>query len=382
MTGAKRLIIPGVIVALLAAAAVVMFRGDEMKTITAHFPRTVSIYEGSDVRVLGVPVGTVDTVTPSGTDVVVTMSYDADTKIPADAEAVIIAPSIVGDRFVQLTPVYEEGETLADGATLTEDSTAVPLELDQIYSSMDQLTVALGPTGANKNGALSDLLETTAENFGGQGEQFHQTIQDFSKFTQTLDRNKEELFGSAEALEGFISTLAQNDQTVRDFNQSLGDVATMLEGERGELRASLKNLAVAMGQVSTFVEENREILGRNIEGLNRVSKVLVKQRGALDEILTNAPLALNNLYLTYNPQAGTLDTRSNQGEVASQLEADPAAFLCGIVNQADTSGEICDAIENGGVPGLPRAGAFGQGGQSSTIVPFDPTLGGLLEVQR
>ena len=217
----RKLVVPGIIVALLVAAAVVMFQGEERKTLTAHFPRTVSIYEGSDVRVLGVPIGTVDTVTPSGTDVVVTMSYDAKTEVPANAEAVIIAPSIVGDRFVQLTPAYEEGEVLADGATLTEDQTAVPLELDQIYSSMDQLTVALGPNGANRNGALSDLLETTAANFGGQGEQFHQTIQDFSKFTQTLDRNKEELFGSARALEGFISTLAENDQTVRQFNQSL-----------------------------------------------------------------------------------------------------------------------------------------------------------------
>ena len=88
----KKFVVPGIIVALLAAAAFVMFRGEERKTLTAHFPRTVSIYEGSDVRVLGVPVGTVDTVTPSGTDVVVTMSYDAETKIPADAEAVIIAP--------------------------------------------------------------------------------------------------------------------------------------------------------------------------------------------------------------------------------------------------------------------------------------------------
>ena len=36
-----------------------------------------------------------------------TMSYDADVKIPADAKAVIIAPSIVGDRYVQLTPAYD-----------------------------------------------------------------------------------------------------------------------------------------------------------------------------------------------------------------------------------------------------------------------------------
>ena len=92
MSAVKRGIVPAIIVALLAAAAFVMFRPDDTKTLTAHFPRTISIYEGSDVRVLGVPVGKVDSVTPDGTDVVVTMSHDADTKIPADAKAAIIAP--------------------------------------------------------------------------------------------------------------------------------------------------------------------------------------------------------------------------------------------------------------------------------------------------
>ncbi|HET8987328.1 MAG TPA: MCE family protein [Humibacillus sp.] len=373
----RRLVAPVIVLALVVAAALTMVGGEERKTLTAHFPRTVSIYEGSDVRVLGVPIGTVDTVTPSGTDVVVTMSYDADTEIPANAKAVIVAPSIVGDRFVQLTPVFEQGDdVLADGATLDEDQTAVPLELDQIYSSLDDLTVALGPTGANRDGALSDLLETTAANFGGQGEQFHQTIEDFSQLSQTLDDNKEELFGSAAKLEGFIGTLARNDSTVRQFNQSLARVAGVLEGERGDLRASLRSLGSALGEVSTFVQENRDALGRNIQGLNRVAKVLVKQRGALDEVLNAGPLALNNLALTYNPQAGTLDTRANLGEEPSQIAADPAAFLCSIVDQADTSGDACALISSG----LPRA-AFGEIGVR-TQDRFDPTLGGLAEVQR
>jgi len=366
-------------VALLAAAAVVMFNGGDQKTLVAKFPRTVSIYEGSDVRILGVPIGQVDSVTPSGTDVVVKMSYDPDVRVPADAKAVIIAPSIVGDRYIQLTPTYEQGDdVIADGAELGVDRTAVPLELDQIYSSIDDLTVALGPTGANRDGALSDLLETTAKNFGGEGAKFHQTIENFGKLSATLDDNKEELFGSARQLEGFISTLAKNDRTVRDFNTSLGNVSSMLAGERQELRASLRNLAVAMTQVSSFVKDNREILGKNISGLNRVSKVLVKQRGALDEILHVAPLALNNLALTYNPQAGTLDTRSNQGQLGQQLAADPAAFLCSLVSQADTSGKTCDAIQQA----LPRTGTFGQGGGAPTHDVYDPTLGGLVEAAR
>ncbi|MCW2843149.1 MAG: virulence factor Mce family protein [Nocardioides sp.] len=377
MTVLKKFLVPAVILALVVVGAFTLFRSPDQKTLLAHFPRTISIYEGSEVRVLGVPVGTVDSVTPSGTDVVVKMSYDADTKIPADAKAVIIAPSLVGDRFIQLTPVYTGGDVIADGDVLDVDRTAVPLELDQIYSSLDELNVALGPTGANKNGALTDLLETTAKNFGGEGAQFHQTILDFSKLSATLDNNKEELFGSAAELEGFISTLAKNDKTVRAFNQSLGSVSSALSGERQELSASLANLAEAMGQVSSFVKENRDILGKNISGLNRVAKVLVKQRSALDEILQDAPLALNNLALTYNPEAGTLDTRANQGQLGQQIGADPAAFLCSIVDQADTSGDACDLISQA----LPRAATFAQSEMRAPQDQFDPTLGGLVAVR-
>ena len=113
-----------VIVALVLAAALTLFRGEDRKTLTAHFPRTISIYEGSDVRVLGVPIGQVDKVTPSGTDVVVTMSYDAEHEIPADAKAVIIAPSIVGDRFVQLTPTLREGDDRAAPTARSSTRTA------------------------------------------------------------------------------------------------------------------------------------------------------------------------------------------------------------------------------------------------------------------
>ena len=373
----KRAIVPAIIVLALVAGAFVMFRGGDTKTLTAHFPRTISIYEGSDVRVLGVPVGKVDKVTPSGTDVVVTMSYDADVKIPADAKAVIIAPSIVGDRFVQLTPVYTGGDVMADGATLSTDRTAVPLELDQIYSSLDDLTVALGPTGANKDGALSDLLETTAANFGGEGAKFHQTIQDFGKLSQTLDDNKDELFGSARELEGFISTLAQNDKTVRKFNQSLSDVSGMLAGERQELGASLRNLATALGQVGSFVRENRDALGRNIKGLNRVSQVLVKRRDQLDEILGTAPLALNNLALTYNPQAGTLDTNANLGELVNQVQSDPSSLLCGFLSQADHSGALCDLVQQA----LGRPATGGKGKTTSGDL-YDRSLGGFVGEDR
>lgn len=374
MTRILRLLVPGLIVIVAVTAAVTMLTGGGERTLVAHFPRTVSVYEGSDVRVLGVPVGKVDSVVPNGTDVKVTMHYSDDVKIPADAKAVIVAPSVVGDRYVQLTPAYTSGPLLADGAVLDTSRTAVPLELDDIYGSLDKLVVALGPTGANRNGALSDLLDQTARNFGGEGEQTRQTISDFGKLSKTLDDNKDELFGSARALQGFVSTLAKNDDTVRAFNSSLSQVSAMLAGERNDLSASLRNLATALGDVTTFVRTNKQVLHSDIAGLNRIAKVLVKRRNELSETLDNAPLALNNLLYTYNPDTGTLDTSANLTNAVGRAVSDPALTLCTLVNQADKSGTLCKLLDSV----LPRGAAFGLGTGTSIGKRSDRTLGGLV----
>lgn len=371
------------VLALVVGAALVVFSGDDSKRLTAQFPRTVSLYAGSDVRVLGVKIGTVDSVTPAGTEVRVEMSYDAQYDLPDDAKAVIVSPSIVGDRFVQITPAYTGGQALADGAVLGTDRTSTPLELDEIYSSLNDLSVALGPDGVNApgtegEGALTRLLESTSANFGGQGEQFNETIGNLGRLTTTLDNNKDELFGATRQTQEFISTLARNDQTVRDFNDSLAAAADLLEGERQDLALALRNLGTAMTEVRTFVRDNKDSLSTNIKGLNRVSRILVKRRAELDETLRVAPAALNNLGLAYNESTGTLDTRANLGENVENLISNPKSVLCSILGAAPGGAQACDALP------LPRAAAL-EGGQrpaARDVQYVDRTLGGLVEVDR
>ena len=388
--GITRILAVVAVLAVIVALVLVALPGQDKKYLTASFPRTVSLYEGSDVRILGVPVGKVETVTPAGTDVTVKMWYDAKYDVPKDAEAVIISPAIVGDRFIQLTPVYSSGEKMADNAVLTTESTSTPLELDEIYESIDQLTVALGPDGANSRGSLTQLLDSTAKNFAGQGEQFHQTIEDLGRFTGTLENNKEELFGTAREMERFVKALAENDGTVRRFNDSLASAADLLEDEREDLAAALRNLGIAMEAVQGFVRENREALTRNIKGLNQVAKVLVRQRVALEEVLQVAPTTLANLFHTYNPAAGTLDTRTNLGANIVELESDPLKFICGLLVQADPekkdqNAESCKALQQI-LPKPPkqRAGALQSSQREPTreVETVDRSLGGILEVQQ
>lgn len=380
-----------VAVALVAAFLLLFLPGGGTRTVTADFPRTISLYEGSDVKILGVAVGKVDKVTPMGTKVRVEMSYDDKYKVPADATAAVVSPSIVGDRYVQFTPVYTGGPVMADDVTLGLDRTATPLELDEIFGSLNQLNIALGPEGANKNGALTKLLDSTARNFGGQGVQFNETLTNLGKLTRTLANNKDELFDTTTQIGEFVKTLSQNDDTVRRFNDSLAAGADMLEQDRQELGAALRNLSVALVQVQGFVKENRQALTTNVKGLTKISNTIVKNRKQLEEILHVAPLALNNLMLAYNSETGTLDTRDNVGELANQLTTNPGTTLCAFINQATTTLPGCpkDAIDDvlGGILGsvpVPRAAPFQQLAQHADDKrqQVDTTLAGLVREAR
>ncbi len=383
--GALRLIGGVVGLALLGGVAGCgAFSNETPKTLSATFDRTVGLYVESDVRVLGVKIGKVTSIEPQGDRVRVEMEYDEKYDVPADAKAVVIAPSIVSDRYVQLTPVYTGGSTLEDGAELSGDRTAVPVELDEIYASLDKLNLALGPQGANKDGALSDLLSVGARNLDGNGELLNATLKDFSTLVSTVNASRDDLFGTVANLQDFTTTIANSDGTVRAFNRDLAQVAEQLEGEREDLARAVRELSVALGEVATFVRENKDDLTANISNLAAVTGVLVKQRVALEEFLDVSPTALSNLQLAYNPSTGTLDTRDNG---PAQAEQNPLGVICDLLATAGQPLEMCEDL-TGLLPPPPSGAATtggGTGGGAPALPaprPRDMTLGGILDGGR
>lgn len=368
----------GLALAVVASLVVLLWPGGGQRTVRAEFVRAVGLYPGSDVRILGVKVGEVTDVSPHGDRVEVEMTYDDQYKVPADAKAVVVAPSVVSDRYVQLTPVYEGGPALADQARIDLERTAVPVELDRIFSSLNDLNVALGPEGANKDGALSRLLAVGADNLDGEGRDINRTVRDFSTAISTLSDGRDDLFGTVRNLQVFTTALARSDDQVKAFNTDLASVADQLAAEREELALALKNLAVALSEVASFVKGNRATLSKDIEGLADITGTLAKQKDALTEVLEAGPVALSNLQLAFNPSSGTLDTRNNE----SQLD-DPALYLCSLLTGLGEPESSCDEVKKildrkelviPGAPGSVGGGGAGGGGSSEP----DLTLGGIL----
>jgi virulence factor Mce-like protein len=322
------------VLALLVAAAVWwIFEDTNSRKVTAYFDQAVGVYAGSDVRVLGVKVGTISDVVPEGTEVRVEMSVDRGVKIPVGAQALVVAPSVVSDRYVQLTPVYTGGATMPDNGVIPKTRTATPVELDQLYSSLNKVATDLGPNGANSNGALSNLLNTASANLSGNGQNLHDTITQLSALATTLDTNKTNLFATVDNLSKFTTTLADSDTQVRKFSQQLAQVSGFLSGEKGNLAAAVSQLGTALGQVQSFIANNRAQIKSNVDNLSGVTKVLVDERSALAETLDVAPLALDDVVNSYNAASGTLDARADINELTNP----PIVEVCKLLQQLTPS---------------------------------------------
>ena len=252
----------------------------------------------------------------------------------ANPQAVIVAPTLVSDRYVQLGPTYEGGPQLADGAIIPVEKTATPVELDRVYQSLDTIARSLGPNGANRTGALNQLLRSSAGALGGNGELLKSTITELGGAVGTLADNRDNLFATVDNLGQFTNMLARNDGAVRDLNNQLADISAFLASERGNLSTVLATLPPALDDVARFIRDNRDILRTDVRKLANITDILVRQRRAVTEFTNVAPLALGNLTNSYNARSGTLDVRPVLAPELLGAGLDPRALICNLlVNQ-------------------------------------------------
>lgn len=337
--GRGRLVAAGVAV-LLVVVAGGFVRLQDSTDVVAYFSNTDGIYAGDEVRIQGVPVGRIDKIEPDGTRMRVEFHLDDDIAVPADAQAVIVAPSLVSSRYIQLAPRFEGGERMADGAVIPLERTSTPVEWDEIKGQVYDLSEALGPRGANKDGAISDVATSLAGALAGRGKTINQTIGDLSKAMRVLDEGADDAFSTVRNLQVFVSALAASDRQVELFIERLDGVAAMFASDRRLLRAALKDLSTAVEDVSAFVEENGDLTTQTIRRLGRTTQIVAKQEASLAQILHAGPLALENLTRIYREKQNAVSVNMAGANVNS-----PGKLLCGAVGgAAGTTGEDTEKL--------------------------------------
>ncbi len=339
------------LVGLLVAGTGLVLREEffRPKTITAYFTTTTAIYPGDEVRVAGVKVGTIKAIDPEGTRAKMTLSVDRDVPIPADARAVIVAQNLVAARYVQLAPAYESrGPVMRDGATIPLEHTAVPVEWDQVKAQLMRLATDLGPEGQVSTTAVGRVIDSAADAMRGNGDKLRQTIAQLSGVGRILAEGSGNVVEIIKGLQLFVTALRDSGTQIVQFEDRLATVSSVVDANRSDLDAALKDLSDAVGEVKRFIAGSRDQTAEQIQRLVDVTQNLVDHRMSLENVLHVAPNAFANGYNVYNPDMGDA-----VGAFAMANFANPVQLICsGIgavenVTSAET-GEVVRAVPRPG----------------------------------
>jgi phospholipid/cholesterol/gamma-HCH transport system substrate-binding protein len=308
-------------------------QGADRTTVVAYFDNSNGIFVGDDVMILGVPVGTIDKIEPEPRRVKITFSFDDTNKVPADVKAVIIAPTLVTARAIQLTPAYTGGSTLADGAVIDQNRTAVPVEYDDLRKQLEKLTQTLQPTEPGGVSTLGAFITTAADNLRGQGANIREAIIELSQAFSTLGDHSSDIFGSVKSLSALVTALQSSTGLMRQLNGNLATVTGLLANDPNEVDNAVRDLNTAVGDVQSFVADNREALGTTSDRLASVTKTLGESLDDIKQTLHIAPTAIQNFVNIYEPSNGALT-----GVLAVNNFSDPISLICGAIQAASRLG--------------------------------------------
>ncbi|MGY3554785.1 MCE family protein [Williamsia sp. R60] len=324
-----------VVVAVVVAAVVILrvVVTEPHNTLVGYFSSSNGIYVGDDVRILGVPVGSVEKIEPRPGDTKITFSVDEKYKVPANAKAAILSPSLVSARSIALVPGYTGGPTLDNGAVIPLERTAVPVEWDDFRAQIEKLTASVGPSEGNGQSAPGELIDTAAANLRGEGLTVNSTLTKMSEALSILGDKSTDIFSTVRNLQVFVSALSSSSDLMAQLNAQLADVSTLLSNEPNEVAQATTALDGAIVDVGTFVAENRDRMSTTTAQLTSVTTALQQSKSDLEQTLHVAPTAFQNFVNIYQPAQSALT-----GILAFNNFANPLQFICGMIQAASQKG--------------------------------------------
>ncbi len=275
-------------------------------TVVAYFPTANALYSGDKVQIMGVRVGSVDKIEPAGDKMKVTFHYANKYKVPANASAVIVNPTLVASRTIQLEPPYKGGPVMADNAVIPIERTQVPTEWDELRDSVANIISKLGPTPEQPKGPFGDAIESFADGLAGKGKQINTTLNSLSRALTALNEGRGDFFAVVRSLAQFVNALHKDDQQFVALNNNLAQFTDKLTGSDRDLANAIQQFDGLLSTLRPFLAKNREVLAHDVDNLANLTTTLVQPDplNGLETALHVLPTLETNLSQIYHPSHG------------------------------------------------------------------------------
>ncbi len=343
----RKAVLAGALVIALALIALVvgvqLYRKLTNTSVVAYFSETLALYPGDKVQIMGVRVGSIDEIEPAGDKMRVTFHYNSKYKVPANATASILNPSLVASRTIQLSPAYTDGAVLKDGAVIPVERTQVPVEWDQLRDSINGILRALGPTPQQPEGPFGELIESAANNLAGKGKQIHDTLDSLSEALTALNEGRGDFVSITRSLAQFVGALYQNDRQFVALNDDLAQFTDWFTKSDHDVADTVQRVDDVLAIARKFFSDNGSVLSHDVGNLADATTAMLQPepRDGLETALHVLPTFAGNFNNIYYPAHSSL-----VGTFVFPNFANPIQFICSSIQAGSRLGyqdsaELC-----------------------------------------
>ena len=249
-----------------------MFSGDGGYRVQAVFENAGQLVKGNQVLVGGRPVGSIKSIElDEQRRAVVELQVEDDlAPLHEGTKATIRANSLSGiaNRYVSLAPGPNDAGEIDDGGTIAGDDTSAPVDLDQLFNTLDEDTRA----------GLQKLVQGQATYYGGRSKEANESAKYFGPALSATSRLTREIVLDQEVFERFITDSAKlvgavaerrddlaslvgnanaTARAIGDENVALARTLDLLPGTMRKANTTFVNLRAAFDDVDVLVEESK-----------------------------------------------------------------------------------------------------------------------------
>src|SRR5436190_18419093 len=263
MTAARGVALGALAVAVVVVA-VILLRGGSEHTYKLRFENAGQLVKDDDVQVGGRRVGSVRKIELTNHNLAqITIAVDNDfAPLHDGTTATIRATSLSGvaNRYVALTPGANSNRKLADGDTLGTDKTTTPVDLDQLFNTLDPKT----------RKGLQRVIQGTATQYEGQGPNVQKAAKYFSPALSTSSR--------------LVRELNRDSQTFQDFIVNSSRTVTAIASRRDDLTNLVSNANTTAKAIGDQNVALARALGLLPATLRQANTTFVNLRATLDDL--------------------------------------------------------------------------------------------------
>ncbi|HET8559115.1 MAG TPA: MlaD family protein [Marmoricola sp.] len=283
-----------ILVTSLATGVLVVLIGNlsftSSRDYKAVFSDSSGLVNGSEVRIAGVRVGTVNDIQViDRTRALVSFTVADNAVVTRSSEATIRYRDLVGGRYISISQGVGNTSRLPEGATIPIQRTQPALDLTVLFNGFKPLFAALTPSDVNK------LSYEIVQVFQGEGSNLEGLLQNTASVTSTLADRDQVIGQMIDNLNAVLRTIGRRDQQLSSLIVQFRSFMHGLMTDRQAILGSLNQISDLTQQTADLATGIRPSFVEDVKQLRRTAGNIRRGRGELDRALQILPIKLTKI---------------------------------------------------------------------------------------